>query len=125
MKRNHFLFGVCDGHGLNGHLVAQFIREILPENLEYYFLKNELLHKPNKALIQSSIKDAFCKTGKDLNREMENSGIDIKFSGTTTCLTYIYENKIFCANLGDSRAVIYSRHGEKWSGQPLSQDHKG
>jgi serine/threonine protein phosphatase PrpC len=30
MKRNHFLFGVCDGHGINGHLVAQFIREILP-----------------------------------------------------------------------------------------------
>ncbi len=40
MKRNHFLFGVCDGHGLNGHLVAQFIKEILPENLEYFFLKN-------------------------------------------------------------------------------------
>lgn len=56
---------------------------------------------------------------------MENANIDIKFSGTTTCLTYIHENKIYCSNLGDSRAVIFSRNGEEWGAQPLSEDHKG
>lgn len=30
MMKNRYLFGVCDGHGMNGHYVSQFIREILP-----------------------------------------------------------------------------------------------
>jgi serine/threonine protein phosphatase PrpC len=30
---NTSLFGVCDGHGLNGHFVSDFVKEILPENI--------------------------------------------------------------------------------------------
>jgi serine/threonine protein phosphatase PrpC len=37
------------------------------------------------------------------------------FSGTTTCLTYIYKNHLYCANLGDSRAVCFSRVNERWT----------
>lgn len=33
MMKNNYLLGVCDGHGINGHYVSQFIREILPENI--------------------------------------------------------------------------------------------
>lgn len=51
--------------------------------------------------------------------------IDIRFSGTTACLVYLYEQHLFCANLGDSRAVMYSRVGEKWQHKSLSTDHKG
>ena len=51
MMKNRYVFGVCDGHGINGHYVSQFIREILPENIEYYFIKNNLLHKHNKSLV--------------------------------------------------------------------------
>jgi serine/threonine protein phosphatase PrpC len=77
-------------------------------------------------LTESSIKDAFLKTEIDLIREMRCSNIDIKFSGTTTVLTYIHENKIFCANLGDSRAVVFNRNAnEKWYSKELSYDHKG
>ena len=83
------------------------------------------MNKHNRALVESSLKDAFIKTDKDLYREMENANIDIKFSGTTACLTYIKGNKIYCSNLGDSRAVIFSRNGENWAAQPLSEDHKG
>jgi len=38
------------------------------------------------------------------------SGIDIMFSGSTTCLVYIENNNLYCANLGDSRAVLFSRY---------------
>lgn len=30
MKQGRYLFGVCDGHGVNGHLVSEFVKEILP-----------------------------------------------------------------------------------------------
>lgn len=30
MMKDRFLFGVCDGHGVNGHFVSDFIKEILP-----------------------------------------------------------------------------------------------
>lgn len=68
-------------------------------------MKNKNLKKPAKGSIESSIKDAFQKTAKNLIE----SGIDIMFSGTTTCLVYIDNHDLFCANLGDSRAVIYSK----------------
>lgn len=48
MKRNRYLFGVCDGHGVNGHYVSEFIKEILPENIEYFFLKNKNLKKNSR-----------------------------------------------------------------------------
>lgn len=55
---------------------------------------------------------------------MQDAGIDIMFSGTTTCLTYLHNNHLYCANLGDSRAVMFSRDNEKWSSKELSYDHK-
>ena len=33
------------------------------------------------------------------------------FSGTTACIVYIENHILYCANLGDSRAVIFSREG--------------
>ena len=75
--------------------------------------------------MESSIRDAFTKTSKDLYREMEDAGIDIMFSGTTTCLTYLHGSHLYCANLGDSRAVLCSRTNEDWSTKELSYDHKG
>lgn len=30
LTKNRYLFGVCDGHGVNGHYVSEFIKEILP-----------------------------------------------------------------------------------------------
>lgn len=50
------------------------------------------------------------------------------FSGTTTCLIYIDNHDLFCANLGDSRAVLYNKetnsNQEEWSAHELSTDHK-
>ena len=52
--------------------------------------------------MSSSLKSAFEKTSRDLY----GSGIDITFSGATTVTVLILENEIWCANIGDSRAVI-------------------
>jgi len=36
----------------------------------------------------------------------QNSGIDVHFSGSTCVSVLIVGNKVFCANVGDSRAVL-------------------
>ena len=69
------------------------------------------------------------------------------FSGSTACIVYVNLNTLYCANLGDSRAMLFSKMGpnqpppsslteiqsekkhnqlgEKWICKPLSYDHKG
>jgi serine/threonine protein phosphatase PrpC len=95
---------VCDGHGVNGHLASQFIKKNLPINIEH-FLKVKNAHTDsnnNGALIKSCLTSAFLKA----DRELLDSGIDVTFSGSTCVLCYINNDIIYCANLGDSRAII-------------------
>lgn len=46
------------------------------------------------------------------------------FSGTTTCLLYITKTDLYCANLGDSRAAIFTKNNDLWTNKRLSIDHK-
>mgnify|MGYP003453592974 CR=1 len=47
---------------------------------------------------------AFKKTACDLLM----SDIDIDFSGSTCVLVFIFGKNIWCSNIGDSRAVLFS-----------------
>ena len=61
----------------------------------------------------------------------KSSGINLRFSGSTCVSVLIVGNKVFCANVGDSRAVL-ARKKESSGGQnsfkmvgiPLNRDHK-
>ena len=72
---------------------------------------------------------SFVATNKAL---YDDSGIDVMFSGSTCVSCLIVGNKIFCANTGDSRAVIAREvDGSKTfflilelQGFPLNRDHK-
>lgn len=69
MEKGKYLFGVCDGHGSNGHYVSEFIREILPENIEYWFLKSLKSHNPKSTKqqnISQCLTNSFLKTSKNL-----------------------------------------------------------
>lgn len=46
------------------------------------------------------------------------------FSGTTCVTVLITGPHIWCANIGDSRAVLYFLKNGMWNIQPLSNDHK-
>ena len=63
----------------------------------------------------------------------KSSGINLRFSGSTCVSILIVGNKVFCANVGDSRATlarkkeITSSNGTTTSkivGIPLNRDHK-
>ena len=47
--KNLYLFGICDGHGIQGHYVSNFIKNILPSYLNYIEIDN-YISKKNKSL---------------------------------------------------------------------------
>ena len=47
--KNLYFFGICDGHGIQGHYVSNFIKNILPAYLNYIEIDN-YISKKNKSL---------------------------------------------------------------------------
>ncbi|EGR28009.1 protein phosphatase 2c, putative [Ichthyophthirius multifiliis] len=108
-----FNFGICDGHGENGHLVSQFIKQNLHSILEVQLNQNQNL----KVCIQK----AFSNLNKLINEQRQ---FDVNLSGSTLCNIYITEKKIFCANVGDSRAIFAKKlRNNQYIIQKLSNDH--
>ncbi|CAG9315135.1 unnamed protein product [Blepharisma stoltei] len=110
-QQTHF-FGICDGHGSAGKQISQFVAEQLVNALK---IDEDLLGSSKRALIQ-----AFMKANSDLFR----SSYEITFSGTTACVVLMTQNKIFCANAGDSRAILGRNTNGRWDSIPISRDHK-
>ncbi|CAD8112624.1 unnamed protein product [Paramecium sonneborni] len=106
------LFAICDGHGENGHFVSGFIKAHLPT-----------LVSKNKMILERSSSQGLMIIIQGLSDLLQKSNIDISFSGSTLVIVYLQNNKLYCANLGDSRAVLLSRD-DKWKMKPLSRDHK-
>jgi serine/threonine protein phosphatase PrpC len=117
------IFSVLDGHGINGHLVSRFITKYFTsffknnkkmnsnenEDEVYYRLKK----KDNEIM-----KKAFRHAERDLEK---NSEIDANFSGTTCVMVLQVGEKLLCANVGDSRAILVKDNNVI---VPLSIDQK-
>lgn len=100
------LFCVFDGHG--GKEVAKYAKERFTD----IFLAQPEFKKSN-------FQAALTQTFLDLDAEIKEKdyGAD---TGATSCVVYMSEKEIICANAGDSRGVLYS--GTKVIA--LSEDHK-
>ncbi|XP_011090842.1 probable protein phosphatase 2C 35 [Sesamum indicum] len=105
----HF-FGVFDGHGLSGTHCSTFVKDRLVEILS---TDVALLDDPVKAY-----SNAFLAT----NDELHNSGIDDSMSGTTAITALVIGDKLYVANVGDSRAVLAVKEGNRVLAQDLSYD---
>ena len=97
---NCALFGVFDGHGLQGHKVSQNLKSNLTEAFEIRF-------DPEKTYTEeeyTGILEAVCV---DINNKLiANQGINSFLSGSTGILVLLHQDFIVCANVGDSRAGI-------------------
>ncbi|KAB5537420.1 hypothetical protein DKX38_014953 [Salix brachista] len=105
----HF-FGVFDGHGHFGTECSKFVKNRLAEILAN---DPELLDDPVKAY-----NSAFLTT----NYELHSSEIDDSMSGTTAITVLVIEDAIYVANVGDSRAVIAVKNGNRIVAENLSSD---
>ncbi|OMJ77981.1 hypothetical protein SteCoe_22302 [Stentor coeruleus] len=114
--RGQYLFAVCDGHGEDGHEVSSLIKKKFPKIL----LRN-LPENPsgNKEIYYEAIRKSY----SEINNLVMNGNFDSEYSGSTFVSVLIVGNHVFCANVGDSRAVL-GRFNETWQAIDLSNDQK-
>ena len=149
--QNVWYLGVCDGHGSNGHLVSDCLRNILPrifaadiaiDHIELFDeAKNTIFahdsvgisrRERNNGLLGGTkhsraqlIKEGFANA----NSELSSKPFDTEFSGSTVISVFLIGTRLICANVGDSRAVLASlrtkpNNSKVWVATPLSRDHK-
>jgi serine/threonine protein phosphatase PrpC len=131
-RRTHF-FAVADGHGVNGKLVSEFVKTMLAKEVEQSIKYTFDQAKINQRVVDSTeVKEQLDKSFNRVTDQLfKNSGINLRFSGSTCVSVLIVGNKVFCANVGDSRATLARRKeipgspGQfKMIGIPLNRDHK-
>ena len=120
-NKDYIYLSVCDGHGIEGHFVSEFIKDVLP------FYMSENLKNVNiltdKLLAHQIIEDTFILVN---NMLISNENINSLFSGST-CISVIYTpEKLIVPNIGDSRAVLarYDKTTNTYKAIELSRDHK-
>jgi serine/threonine protein phosphatase PrpC len=115
--------GVCDGHGMYGKEVSNFLVNNLPKNLNEN-IKNKNIKYLNFESINSLskiIKTTFIQTNNEL---INNSRINTYLSGSTCSSILFTPRKIISINVGDSRCILGKLKGNKWISRDLSRDHK-
>lgn len=128
------IYGIMDGHGENGHLVSQYVRNQIEEiftnpktynknssNNNFHFKEEDIYTKLIKN-DYSLIKNIILK----INRNLSHQSFDLDYSGTTlNLLIHIYLYAI-SVNIGDSRSIILKRSFQKKTFEYvlLSIDHK-
>lgn len=110
------VYGVFDGHGPEGHIVADFVQRMLPE-----FLMSE----PN---LQSSPKAAltlaFKKVQMAICASHTRGQINAEESGTTATIVLQLNDKLFVAYVGDSKAVLLTQADHRLEVAFATRDHK-
>lgn len=101
-------FGVYDGHG--GAKVADFVGK----NLHKYVINQKEYRKGNYI---EALKKAFMEIDEVM---YDVESLKSEQSGSTAVTVMVRENQLFCANIGDSRAIA-SVSGKV---ERLSYDHK-
>ena len=105
---NCSFFGLYDGHG--GSAACDFLRD----NLHKYIINDKYFpSNPQKA-----IANGFIYAEKIFFKNY--AGLDP--SGSCAIVVLIIENRVYIANVGDSRAILSAKNGSKF--YPLSRDHR-
>ena len=105
-NENEYTLGVFDGHGSDGHLVSQSIKQFFTNCSYFDFITN------------SNIFSIFSTLSKIINNSQYFDSIG---SGSTVVLLHINPEKIISINCGDSRAILIKKSNDI---VVLSRDHK-
>ena len=105
------LFGVLDGNGPYGKQISSLVRDYI---IDYFKNGNEMKVTLKRDNFYSIMYNSFVNTQKHLIENIEKSNINIDYSGVTGCIL-LYPlnntNKIYCANLGRSKCLLYTMFG--------------
>ena len=106
LEIKEYTFGVFDGHGLQGNLVSEGIKTYL------------LNINPSQYSSKKNIISLFNSLSKSMS---SSKTFDVYCSGSTVVLSHISNEKIVCANCGDSRAILITINNNIIK---MSRDHK-
>ncbi len=114
-EKGMLFFAVYDGHGVYGAKASRFVKQKMVQNIAEAPAFAE-------ADYVKSLHYAFHKTNSDLKRQR----IDLAATGTTGCTILMVREKIYVANVGDSRAVaaLVNEEGKITKIDALTRDHK-
>ena len=122
------IFSVLDGHGVNGHLVSRFATKYFTsffknnKKMNQYINDEDTICYRLKKNDYDILKRAFRHAERDISK---NEDIDANFSGTTCVMVFQIGEKLICANVGDSRAIIVKGSNDNdLKIKPLSIDQK-
>jgi serine/threonine protein phosphatase PrpC len=104
---NFNLFGVLDGHGVDGHYASQFVTRYIINRIKNHPLLKKC--EQAKEIYQKIIFNGYqiiANIFTDADIEIQKEKFNCKNSGTTCVIVLQLEDKIICANTGDSRAII-------------------
>ena len=104
---NFNIFGVFDGHGEDGHHASQFVAKYIINNLRNHPLIKKC--EDTKEIYQKLILNGYEiieKLFTNADIQIQKEKFDYKNSGTTCVIVIQLEEKIICANAGDSRAIM-------------------
>ena len=104
-------FGVYDGHGTDGDKCSRYVRDQVEAEL-----KRQMAKHPN------DFKMAYCDTYLRINNMMRFTDFDDLMAGTTVISAFFKGANFTIANIGDSRAILGQRKGDKIVPISLSSD---
>mmetsp|Transcript_26194 Transcript_26194/g.46723 ORF Transcript_26194/g.46723 Transcript_26194/m.46723 type:complete len:346 (-) Transcript_26194:3528-4565(-) len=108
------LYGVLDGHGPEGHKVANYVEANLPQLIMSHV---DFFTDP-----KSSIRHAFKTIEVDLS-SMSSEQINAKMSGTTATIVLQFADRVLIAHVGDSKAVVLKKGEGDLEACYITQDH--
>eukprot|EP00929_Paragymnodinium_shiwhaense_P123536 TRINITY_DN9751_c0_g2_i5.p1 TRINITY_DN9751_c0_g2~~TRINITY_DN9751_c0_g2_i5.p1 ORF type:complete len:392 (-),score=84.46 TRINITY_DN9751_c0_g2_i5:202-1377(-) len=112
MADGNFIIGVMDGHGEWGHEFSAFVSYWLP----LLIVRSPLLQSNTP----EALEQAFAAMSKLVATNVQRRFPVEAMSGCTCVVVVKSGSTLYVANLGDSRAVVYSEH----MSHALTEDHK-
>ena len=104
---NFNIFGVLDGHGINGHLVSEFVsRYIISRIKNHNMIKNLKNPKEIYYKLKANGYEIIANIFVDTDIQITKQKFNCEMSGTTCILVIQLEEHIISANAGDSRGIM-------------------
>ena len=104
---NFNIFGVLDGHGVNGHYASNFTKKYMLDRIKNHpLIKN--LQTPNEIYKQLTMNgyQILAKMFVDADIQIAKEKFNVEMSGTTCVIVIQLGERLICANAGDSRAIL-------------------
>jgi serine/threonine protein phosphatase PrpC len=101
-----FLLGIFDGHGDEGHIVAQYAAREIPEVLAHKLNSINSPIEDEDSIVSQLLKDTFVEVDKLGPPNMMRGGC-------TASVTMRRGSKLFVANAGDSRTIVVTVQNDR------------